>query len=315
MIFVTGAAGFVGAWLVRRLAERSTPVRCLVLPRDPIDALEPLPVEIVRGDVTDVHSLLPHGRGGVSAIVHSAALMPPSPGADILRVNVEGTSNMIRVARECGVSRFVYLSAVSAVYAEKNVYGLSKERAERLVRESGLDYTILRPTMIYGPNGGSHFRKLLSLIERVPVVLPVPGPGTALLQPVWIGDVVDAIERVLREPRAVGKAYNVSGATALSLDDLLDRMLAASRIRRLKVHVPLWLCEAGAAVLALSFGHTVLSRDAFRGINQDATLDHSELRADCGYCPISLEDGLKAALGDCPPEASQQVRLRTSYLP
>ena len=151
----------------------------------------------------------------MGAVVHAASAMLPNPPALIQRVNVEGTRNMLAFAERAGATRFVYLSAVSAVYARLNSYGRSKAEAERLVRESGLPHTILRPTMVYGPGGGLHFAKLVAVAEKIPLIFPVLGSGTARLQPVWIDDVVDAIMLVLDEPRAHGRTYNLSGATAL----------------------------------------------------------------------------------------------------
>src|SRR4029450_5689066 len=115
---------------------------------------------------------------------------------------------------------------------------------------AGLDHTILRPTMIYGPGGGLHFQKLVGLVRRAPLVFPVVGGGRAWLQPVYIDDVVDAIEAVLRNPRAVGKTYNVSGATVVRFSDLVDGILAETRLFRLKVPVPAALCTAIARVVA-----------------------------------------------------------------
>src|SRR5437764_7589943 len=118
-----------------------------------------------------------------------------------------------------------------------------------MVAESGLDHTILRLTMVYGPDGGLHFRKLVSLLERLPYLCPVPGPGTARLQPVFVDDVVRAVELVLDSPAAFGKAYNVSGGTVVLFRELIDRISAVQGRRRRRVHVPLPLCLAGARAL------------------------------------------------------------------
>jgi nucleoside-diphosphate-sugar epimerase len=294
MIFVTGATGLVGGRLVRRLVERSEAVRCLVLPGDPADPSRELPVEVVRGDVTELESLLPHGEG-VSAIVHAAALMLPNPPEPILRVNVEGTANVIRFAKQHRVRRLVYLSAVSAVYAEKNVYGESKVQAEKLVRESGLDFTVLRLTMVYGPDGGHHFQTLVSL-GRIPAFYPVIGSGQARLQPVWIEDVTQAIELALKEPCSIGKTYNASGATVVTFNQLVDAILARTGRRRLRVHAPFGLCLAAARALAPLLGSTPFSPAAVLGVNQDATLDNTPFQRECGYRPLPLEEGLKRAL-------------------
>lgn len=300
MILLTGASGYIGRRVGARLAAAGERVRCLVLPDDPVDPGRHFPAEVVRGDVTSLDSILPHGEG-VTAIVHAAALMPPAPPDRMQEVNVRGTANVIAVARRWNVPRIVYLSAVSAAYVKKNPYGTSKAEAERLIREAGLDSTILRLTMVYGPAGGLHFQKLVSLIERVPVLFPVPGPGTARLQPVFVEDVVQAVDLALRSPAAVGKTYNVSGATVLRLRDLIDRIAAVQGLRRRRLHVPLALCQIGVSALSAVLPPSFFSPDALLGLTQDAELDHSEFRRECGFAPLALEEGFARTFGQAPP--------------
>ncbi len=295
MLFLTGATGYVGAHLLRRLASKGQRVRALVLPAEAGAVLPAGPIERVIGDVTDPASFEAHGEG-VDAIVHAAALMLPNPPDRIRRVNVDGTAAVLRFAARWGVRRLVYVSAVSAVYAETNSYGRSKAEAERLICEAGLDHTILRPTMIYGPDGGLHFQKLVRTIRKAPLVFPIVGSGKARLQPVHVDDVVGAIEAVLAEPRSIGKAYGVSGATVVRFDELVDLILAETGLRRFKVHVPAALCSAVARVVAAILPGSFLSPEAVLGLTQDAALDHAELQRDCGYSPLPLEVGLKGVL-------------------
>jgi len=300
LVLVTGATSYLGRFLVRRLVQASYRVRCLALPDDALEPLAALPVEIVRGDVTRLDTLLEHGNG-VAAIVHTAAAILPNPATLVQRVNVEGTRNVLACAKRWGVPRIVYLSAVSAVYARLNSYGRSKVEAERLVRESGLRYTILRPTMVYGSGGGLHFAKLVAFAERIPLIFPVLGPGTARLQPVWVDDVIDAIVRVLDDPRAYDLTYNVSGATVLEFRALVDAILQAQGRRRLRIHAPLWACQLAARVLGPVLGpRSFLSSEALLGLNEDATLDHAELARDFGFRPRTMESGLAELFGRRP---------------
>jgi nucleoside-diphosphate-sugar epimerase len=290
LILLTGASGYIGMRIGARLAAAGNELRCLVLPGDPVDPAARFRGDVVRGDVSRLDSVLPHGKG-VTAIVHAAAVMPPAAPDVIREVNVRGTANMVAFAHHWNIRRVVYLSAVSAVYAQKNAYGASKAEAEQLIRESGLDYTILRLTMVYGPAGGLHFQKLVSLLKRVPLLCPVPGPGTARLQPVFVEDVVDAVELALRLPAAQGKTYNVSGGTVLRLRDLIDRIVAVHGLRRRRLHVPLGLCRLAASALAGVLPPSFFSSDALLGLTQDAELDHSQFSEECGYAPRSLDEG------------------------
>ena len=299
VILLTGASGYIGQRVGARLAAGGERIRCLVLPDDPIDPGRHFAADVVRGDVTRLDSFLPHGED-VDTVVHAAAVMPPGAPDRKQEVNVLGTANVIAFAQRRKARRLVYLSAVSAAYAKKNAYGTSKAEAERLVQESGLDYTILRLTMVYGPSGGLHFQKLVSLLTRVPLLCPVPGPGTARLQPVFVEDVVQAVELALRSPAAVGKTYNVSGGTVLRLRDLIDRIVAVQGLRRRRLHVPLALCRLAASGLAVVLPPSFFSPDALLGLTQDAELDHSQFGQECGYAPLSLEEGFARTFGRSP---------------
>jgi NADH dehydrogenase len=296
LILLTGASGYIGIRLGDRLAAAGERLRCLVLPDDPVDPGRRFAADVVRGDVSRLDSFASYGEG-VTTIVHAAAVMPPGAPDRMHEVNVRGTANLIAFAQRWNIRRIVYLSAVSAAYARKNAYGESKAEAERLIRESGLDFTILRLTMVYGPAGGLHFQKLVSLLTRVPLLCPVPGPGSARLQPVFIEDVVHAVELALRTPAAQGKTYNVSGGTVLRLRDLIDRIVASKGLRRRRLHVPLVLCRVGVSALAVVLPPSFFSPDALLGLTQDAELDHSQFGRECGYAPLSLEEGFARTFG------------------
>jgi len=307
-VLLTGATGYLGERLLPRLIASGRKVRCLVLPSDEKDPSRLYPCEVVRGDLSEpkgLDSLLE----GVDTILHSAALMPPNDPGRIRAVNFGGTAVLVDRARAEGVRRFIYLSAVSAVYPIKNAYGRSKAEAEALVAASGLDFTILRLTMLYGEGGGLHFAELVRLIKKIPLVFPVLGPGRARLQPVYVDDAVRAVEIALASPAAVGRTLNVSGSSVVTFNELVDAVAAAMGRRRLRLHAPLWLCRAAAAAAERLKPGSFLSRDAIVGLTQDATLDHSELRREFGWRPLDLTSGLElyfgsAAHGDASREAA-----------
>ena len=193
IVLLTGATGYLGEKVLQRLIASGRKVRCLVLPSDEKDPSRLYPCEVVRGDLSEpkgLDSLLE----GVDTILHSAALMPPNDSERIRAVNVGGTAALVDKARAEGVRRFIYLSAVSAIYPIKNAYGRSKAEAEALVAASGLDFTILRLTMLYGDGGGLHFAKPSGSWRRSPSSPRSWGPAVRL-QPVYVDDVVRAVER------------------------------------------------------------------------------------------------------------------------
>lgn len=296
MIFLTGAGGYIGRNLLPRLRERGQRVRCLLMANESLDGAGGDGIEEVRGDLLHFDSFAARGDG-VHTVVHCAAAMLPNPAEHIRTVNIEGTRNAVRFAQQHNARRFIYFSAVSAVYRNKNVYGESKAEAEALVAASGLDYTILRPTMVYGRDGGLHFQQLVRLLRRAPGALPVLGTGRARLQPVWVEDVARAVNLVLDEPRAIGKAYGVAGATVVTFDEYVDCISAVlGRRAPVKLHVPLPLCMVIGHAVERVVGPSFVSPAALRGVNEDATLDCRPFQDDCGYLPVTLEVGLRAAL-------------------
>ena len=295
MIFLTGASGYVGMRVGAYFAGKSRRLRCLVLPDDGEDPGNRFPTQVVRGDLTSLDSFAAYGDG-VNAIVHAAAAMPPASAARILAVNAGGTANLIAFAKRWGIRRFIYFSAAPP-FAGEDAFAASKVEAERLVIDSGLDYTILRLAMVYGPGGAAPFRRLVSRMRRIPLVYPIAGGGRTRLQPVYIGDVVAAVQLVLASGVATRKTYNVSGGTMVTMRELVDLIAAAERLRRMRVHLPMALCRAASRTLSRLLPAAVFSPDALLGLAEDADLDHTRFREDCGYAPLTLEQGFARVFG------------------
>lgn len=296
MIFLTGASGYIGMRVGAYFAGKSRRLRCLVLPDDGDDPGNRFPTQVVRGDLSSLDSFAAYGDG-VNAIVHAAAAMPPASASRIRAVNVGGTANLIAFAKLWRIRRFVYFSAAPPFPGEHDAYAESKVEAERLVIDSGLDYTILRLAMVYGPGGAAPFRRLVWRVKHIPLVYPIAGGGRTRLQPVYIGDVVAAVQLVLASGVATRKTYNVSGGTMVTMRELVDLIAAAERVRRLRVHLPLALCRAASRTLSSLLPAAVFTPDALLGLAEDADLDHARFREECGYAPLSLEQGFARVFG------------------
>jgi len=286
VLLLTGASGYIGMRVGERLASRSRRLRCLVLPDDPVDPANRFPTQVVRGDLTVPDSFAACGEG-VNAIVHAAAAMPPASAARIRAVNVEGTANLVAFAKRWRIRRFVYFSASPPTAAADDAYAASKVEAERLVAESGLDYTILRLALVYGPGGARPFRSLVSRLHRIPLVYPMAGAGRTRLRPVYIGDVVGAVELVLSTAAATRKTYDVSGATTVAMRELVDRIAAAEGLHR----------RVTSRALSRLLPASVYTPDALLGLAEDADLDHTRFQEECGYAPITLEQGFARVFG------------------
>ncbi|PAW75380.1 MAG: hypothetical protein B9S32_18030 [Verrucomicrobia bacterium Tous-C9LFEB] len=223
MILVTGGTGFVGTEMVRQFVAAGHRVR--VLARHPDRAQATCPgCEVVAGDVLDPASLVT-AMQGVNAVVHLVGIIHESPSVSFEQAHVEATANVLAAACVAGVPRFVHMSALGTQPDAVSRYHQTKWAAEELVRQSSLDWTILRPSIIYGP--GDKSLNFLAAFLRPPLdfwnfyTLPNLGGGTARVQPISVKEVAQAFVRALSNSAAVGKTYDVCGTEALSWSELL----------------------------------------------------------------------------------------------
>ena len=271
MILVTGAAGFLGRNLVSRLAVGGMPVRGLDLPGRPRPAI-PSPIEWHEGDITRRETIAP-AFDGVATVVHLAAVIACPDETLNETVNVEGTRTLIQLCRVHGVSRFVFMSAAAAKFRTRNAYGRSKRQAEDLVAASGLNYAIMRTPLIVGA-GGEEWDRFVAFVNLLPALVPVLGDGKAIKRPVFVGDAVEALESILGRQSLGNRVWEIAGLDPLTLDDLIDAILVAQGTRKFKLHVPLRLSLALAAMAEMVLGaRAPLTRDIVLGLNEHVELD------------------------------------------
>ena len=244
MILVTGASGFVGRHVTRALSADRLPVRALVRDARGAATLEGVRCELVRGDVTDPASLRAASRG-VRAIVHLVAIVEGSP-ATFERVMAAGTGNLVEAARETGVRRIVLMSALGTGPGATVPFFRAKWAAEQAVGGSGIEHVVLRPSFVFGADGGA--LPLFLRIARLSPVTPVIGPGTQRVQPIWIDDVVRAV-RLAVDGEAANGPIELGGPDTVTWNELWRRMKVALGTRRPAVNVPFWLARGPAALL------------------------------------------------------------------
>ena len=293
MILVTGGAGVMGSRLVRRLVEGGDRVRALVLPGDPrAGRLRGVRCEIAFGDVTDLASLEGPMRG-VETVFHLAAVIISREPEAFRSVNVEGTRNVVDAAASARARHFVYVSSASVVYNCQTDYSRSKMAAEEIVRsQSGMEHTIVRPTLVYDRTGGQEIEMLCAYLRRLPVV-PFVGSGRAVKRPVFAGDIIAGLARIAGDDGTYGKTYNFSGGEAISMMDLARLLVRQMRLRRVIVPVPEMLWRAALPLLGLVVGSKALARQILAGFTQDADLDNSSARRDLGYEPLAAGVGIR----------------------
>lgn len=249
-VLVTGGTGFVGRAVLAALREAGHAARVLVrTPTSPRarDLATRDAVELVAGKVLDPASLR-RALPGCDAIIHLVGIISEVGRNTFENAHVLATRHVVEAARAAQVGRHVQMSALGTRPDAVARYHQTKWAAEELVRASGLAWTILRPSLIYGAE--DHFTNLFAALARWSPVLPVMGSGTALLQPVAVEAVALACVRALTEPAAVGRTFDLCGPYRHSFNQVLDTILAVQQRRRRKLHVPLpvarmqaWLLE------------------------------------------------------------------------
>jgi len=258
MILVTGASGFVGHHVVRELAEAGMRVRAMVRSARGAQALEGVGCELVRGDVTDPASLRAAARG-MRTIVHLVAILEGSPAA-FERVMAVGTGNLVEAARESDVRRIVLMSALGTGPGATVPYFRAKWAAEQAVASSGVDHAVLRPSFVFGVDGGALPRLLR--VARLAPVTPVIGPGTQRIQPIWIDDLARGV-RIAVEAEGTAAPFELGGPETVTWSELWRRLKISLGTRRPTVHIPFWLARGPAALLE-RIPPTLLTRDQLR---------------------------------------------------
>jgi nucleoside-diphosphate-sugar epimerase len=233
-VFVTGASGFLGSRLVTLLARSGRRVVCMGRSTPPGQGPG---IECIAGDLLD-GATYRKALGGCAAVVHLAAATGKHPPAEYFRVNRDGTGTLVDEAQQAGVRRLLFISTIAVKFADlsRYYYAQSKRQAEEIVAGSGLDWTTIRPTMIFG-NGSAVFEGLRRLASLP--VLPVFGSGRALVQPVFVDDLSVAIAAILDEPASYGRTIEIGGPEVLTIEELLLRIRHSAGISNSRrIHLP-----------------------------------------------------------------------------
>jgi uncharacterized protein YbjT (DUF2867 family) len=236
-VVVTGASGFVGTHTCRVLASEGW--RVLALVRNAAKAAERLahmPIEIRVGDILDA-PYLRSSMDGAAAVVHLAAVAIESHGDTYQSANVEATRAVIAAACASRVSRIIHMSQNGSDSASPHRFLQSKGVAQDLVTSSPLKWTVLRPSVIFGPEDA--FANVLARLARVtPLVLPLPAYGATRFQPVAVDDVAAVVARALADDNTISRMFALGGPIELTLRQIAERILVAMNARRHVVGVP-----------------------------------------------------------------------------
>lgn len=308
-VLVTGASGFVGVHTCRELSRRGWRVRALARNRaSAVRRLAGVGAQFVFGDMRDA-AVLANATRGADAIVHLAAIAIERPGQSYEAVNADATIALLRSARAAGVERLLHMSQNGASSSSPHRFLRSKGIAEDRVRESGLRWTVFRPSVIFGPED-EFINVLARLVRLSPIFFPLPGGGRARFQPVAVGDVARAIAVALDRPDTEGQSYAMGGPEPLTLRQIVERVLLAMGARRILLGVPIPLLHPIVAITQrilpsppvttslldlLELDNTVGDTGTWRDLGLSATAFTPETLA--YLANVRLSDALRAMTG------------------
>jgi uncharacterized protein YbjT (DUF2867 family) len=274
-VLVTGGTGFIGQYLCEELDERGHDVTALA--RTPEEHRRD-GIEIALGDVTAYDSIV-DAFEGQDVVVNLVALSPlfiPGGGNEMHeRVHLGGTENCLRAATEYDVDRFVQMSALGADPAGPTHYIRAKGRAEQAVRESELDATIVRPSVVFGDGG-----EFLSFVRKLtpPVVAPLPGGGKTRFQPIFVADIATMLADAVEDDEHSEETYEIGGPEVVTLAEAA-RLVREARGQSVNVlSIPMALAGAGMT-LAGKIPGSPMGRDQYRSLQFDNTTQHNDIDA------------------------------------
>jgi len=282
-VLVTGGAGFTGRRVTRLLVEAGYEVRCLVRPGGRTAPLAELPVELVRGDLADAPALRA-ALSGTDALVNVASIgFGHGPG-------------IVAACEASGVGRAVFFST-TAVFTRLPAPSRSvRLAAEDAIRASGLEWTILRPTMIYGAPGDRNVERLLRLAARHRF-LPVVGDGRRRIQPVVVDDLARAAVSALEADRAVRRTYSLPGREPVTFRRFLALAGEAVGKRTVLVPVPVPLALAAASVYEAVVPRPRIRTEQVLRLLEDKDFEWDAAARDLGYDPTDVREGLRREAG------------------
>lgn len=286
---VTGATGFLGGHLINRLLIDGHKVRTLVHRRRPDPALGSQ-IVAVTGSVNNPESLR-NAFEGAETVCHLVGLITETRTQTFEEIVAQGTANVVEACRQAGVRRLLYISAIGTAAEAASKYHRTKYVAEQAVISSGLEYVILRPSVIYGPGDG--FITMLDRMIRMSPLTPVIGAGRFKLQPVFINDLVEVMVQSMTSEVGLGRIIEIGGPEKLEFLEILNIIKQVTGRRRLNLHLPLAFMRLVAHLMEAVIKPAPITTDQLLMMEAGNVVESSETIELFGVQPVALKDGLK----------------------
>jgi len=298
LVFLTGATGFVGGHVLQRLVNEGHTVRALVRDAKTATLVTGNQVQLIHGDVVEGTGL-DEGTKDCDAVIHLVGIIAETAKATFERVHSMGTRNVVEAAMRNKAARFIHMSALGVRADGVSEYQTSKWKGEETVRQSGISYCILRPSLIFG-RGSGFVGQMLDIMRKAPLVRPVPGNGKPRFRPVFVGDVAACFAQALTNPAAANNTIELGGGEELSLDEILSEIAACAGTRKRPVHIPMPMMFVGAALAQTVLPSPPVSVGQLRMLKEGSTCDIGPMMQIFGIYPLGFRAGLKDCFSASP---------------
>ena len=303
LVLVTGATGFLGRRVVRRLQERHHTVRCLVRSPGAERVFPDRSVEVYYGGIDDLDAL-DEAHHGVDAVIHLVAIIREYRSqrrkVTFDAVNRQGTANVAGVAKQNGVKHFIHVSANGATKEPDYKYLHSKFQGEQEVIASGLPYTVFRPTLMYGP--GDEFVNALAGLTRLSPIVPVAGPGRNRFQPIEVDDVARCLAMSVNQGNLKGRTLEIGGPEQLSYNQMAAMVARTMGSRRWFLHVPFWSAKLAVSVMQVLQPRPPVTTEMLSMMSLRNVAEFGVVEQTFGFTPKRMEDNIdfvkSVTLGD-----------------
>lgn len=292
-IFLTGATGFVGSHLLRRLLRDGYEVQALVRRRGALAGAGWGVLKEVEGDILSQN--LAQSMTGCDAAINLVGIIYEQGRQTFEAIHHQGTRNLVKAARQTGVSRFVQMSALGARPQNATEYHTSKFAAEEEVRNSGLSWVVLRPSLIFG-RGSAFVQQMIKVMRVAPLIRPVPGTGEYRFRPVHVEDVAECFAQSLTNRQAVGRTIDLVGGEELTLNEITDEIASCMNIRKTVVHLPMSLMKVGVAIFSVLPVKPPVTSVQLRMLKEGSAADPGPMKQVFGIDPTAFRAGLRRDL-------------------
>jgi nucleoside-diphosphate-sugar epimerase len=282
-ILVTGSGGFIGKVLVGALKKKHE-VICLERSTGSDKSLK-----YVVGDILDDNTL--KSIPPVDVVIHLAAIKQHYADKEqMYHVNVDGTAKLLKNVK---CKQFIFSSTIVAVDPQDD-YGKTKSLCEKMIKDSKVNFTILRFSPIFGKGDNTNITKIVDTVKKYPLV-PIIGNGKKLMQPLFIDDCVKIIEAAVLNKNAYKKTYFAVGQL-VSLNDFVKYTEQSLGVKRIKIHVPVWLLRPFVYLLSKIFSRPFITQEQINNFEREVTFDSLEMNHDLKFYPSSFIETIKKSV-------------------